>query len=152
MKTLTLVLILLFAPPALAIEWQALSEGQQGVLREYQDGWHEMPPAERQQLASGAERWLTLSRDERAQIRQRYDRWQAMPPAQRQRLLQRWEAFRGLTVQQRRTLRQTMKRIRALPPARRERLRQRFIKMTPEERGRALDRMRERAKAASEAG
>ena len=129
---------------ATATEWDALSEAQQRVLQRHQEGWSALPEQQQQSLALGAERWLSMNPEQRQRFRQRYQRWQTLSPDQQDNLKKRLNQFRSLPPEQQRAIRERMRRFNALPPERKKALRQRFQQLSPEERARALQRMRDR--------
>ena len=51
-----LVMLLLFATPAVALEWEDLSDAQQRLLSDYEAEWQALPETRQLRLALGAER------------------------------------------------------------------------------------------------
>ena len=141
-KMVVLLGALLFGHLATATEWDELSAGQQRVLGRFQDQWAEFEPGRRTQLAQGADNWLAMDADQRRQVGKRFQRWQQLTPDQRQTLTTRFQEFKQLSPDQQRRLRERMQRFKQLPPARQRELRTRFRDLSPQDRARALDRMK----------
>ena len=87
-----IVLLLLTAGPALAVDWSALSAEQQRMLGRYHDRWAEIAEVRRAHLARGAERWLSMNAEQRRHMRECYGRWQGFSPRHREQLRQRFSS------------------------------------------------------------
>ena len=151
MLRLLILLGVLLPLGAQAVSWDELSAEQRTVLDGYRSAWTGMSDERQLTLARGAERWAKMNRGQRADIETRYQRWQQLPEAQRQRLLKRYNEFQSLRPAQQRALRQRLRHFRRLPVERQQALRERFRRLSPQERGRGLERLRER-RANSAAG
>jgi hypothetical protein len=76
----------------------------------------------------------------------RYQRWQNLNPSQQQQLRRRFNEFQTLSPDQQRRVRQRFSQFQNMTPENKERLRQRFRSLTPEQRTRALEQMKRRAR------
>ena len=65
MKYLLIVCAVLLCGQAFAQSWDALSDAQREVLKDYESGWDELPQERQNRLALGATRWLDMGAEQR---------------------------------------------------------------------------------------
>ena len=130
--------------PAAPLAWKDLDPGQQQLLQSYSKDWDSLPVARQRALARGARRWQSMDPASRAAARERFQTWQSLPEERRELIRQRWERFQQLDPESKALVRQKFQAYMRLPPERRRQLRERWLSMTPEERARMLERMKER--------
>ncbi len=131
-------------PPTAPLTWKELQPQQQRLLQSYAKDWDSLPPGRQQALARGAQRWLSMDPAARAEARERFQTWQKLPEERRQLIRKRWERFQQLDPESKALVRENFDAFMRLPPWKRRMLRERWLKATPEERQRMLERMRER--------
>ncbi len=131
--------------PGHALEWQELSTLQKKVLSPQQQRWESLSEAQQQRLAKGAQRWLDMDPDQRKAMSERFKRWNSLSPEKKVELTRRLDAYRKLTPEQQRQLQDRMQRFNQLPKKQQQQLRDRFKNLSPQDRAKALDRMKRRA-------
>lgn len=111
-----MALLTLWAGPALAQEFAALSESQQDLLEPLAEAWDRIPDARRQRLIEMA------------------DRVAGQPPQAQERFRNGLQRFLSLDPARRHAVREIFERFRHLPDEERERIVQRVMTMPEEER------------------
>ncbi len=140
------VLSVMLASHAAATDWRSLPSEQRKALANYESAWSGLSAEQQQRLALGSERWLKLDDEQRTAMVGRFQRWQKLTPERRELLMRRLEDFRQLSPQQQRRVRSRLQRFNKLSPRQRQDLRKRFQQLPPEQRARALERMKQRAR------
>jgi hypothetical protein len=135
------------AREAAGLRWQDLSADQQQLLSGMQDQWNQLPPRRQIALANGAKRFLRMDAAQRNQANTRFEQWNNLPEAERAAIAERFAEFRKLSPQEKARIRQASRRFERMTPEQRQRLRQRFLDLSPEERARARDQLRNRPRA-----
>jgi len=143
-------LVFLFSfQSAAGSEWTSLDSETQAVMQSFENDWNSYSEARQARLLLGAQRWIAMDEKRRSDASERYQRWQALSPAKRDELSKRFGEFGELSPEQRQLLRERMKTFKNLPRAQQDKLRDRFRRMSPENKTKALKRLKRRSRAQS---
>ncbi len=148
LKQLLLALLLVTVGSAVvaqddAVPWNSLSAEEQQLLDPLQDRWADLPADRQNMFANGSRRFIKMDPEQRARAQDRFDQWRQLPPERQQAIRSNWNHYKQLTPDQRRRLRRAGREFRDLPPEKRQELRAKWDRMTPEQRQRVRDRMRQ---------
>lgn len=138
------VLLMCAAAVADGVTWSQLSDEQRVVLRQFEQTFDSMPADRRERLSRGAERFATMTPAERRQSRDRFMKWRELSDERRALIRERAEIFRNLSPEEQQRIREHYRRFHEMKRERREMLRERYQRMTPEQRQRMHDRLKQR--------
>jgi hypothetical protein len=124
--------------------WDSLSESQQTVLSEFREDWDKLPPKRRERLSRGAEHRLAMSDDERKDAKARFSDWGQLSSERRDLIRERYDIYSSLSPDEQKRIRENFHRFNRMNHDRRQKMRDRYRNMTPEQRKRARERMRDR--------
>ena len=146
---LGITLLLLISPASYADDahsWNSLSESQRAVLAKFEDDWDSLPAKRRERLSRGAEHWSGMSKDQRKDAKTRFSNWQDLPDERKERIRKRYDEYSSLPPDDQRVIRENFRRFNRMNPERRQKMRKQYQDMTPEQKQRFRDHMKERPK------
>ncbi|MFT7675431.1 MAG: hypothetical protein ACI845_003858 [Gammaproteobacteria bacterium] len=146
MKQRLIFLILLFScflMTAEAITWAELDQQQQTILKPFQQEWSTFSEKRQQKYVKGLKHWQNLNSEQRANVKKKFSRWQKYDNAQKTAIRKRFKIFNNLSTTQKIRIRRNFKRFSDdLSVAQRKELQAKWKKISQQERGLLLKKMR----------
>jgi hypothetical protein len=125
-----------------ALAWNQLSKTQQAVLKNFQQGWEDIPYERRQRLVTGATRWNEMTPEQRARAKDRLQQWKNSSDEDKEKMRQRMKEFRQLPLELKQALRKKYQWFTELPEAEQQQLRNRWQNESAEKKQQIRERMR----------
>ncbi|MDO4709666.1 MAG: DUF3106 domain-containing protein [Pseudomonadota bacterium] len=142
LKSAPLVLLALFAAPALAqsadssqLHWEQLPSAQQELLiQPTRERWNQASPEQRQRMLERARRWQAMTPEERARAHRGRERFEQLSPREQQQMRELYQRTRHMSSTERRHAVALYHAMRRMNAEERTALRQRWRQMSAAER------------------